>query len=195
VQAPPQLDPRLSRAAEMGRIAARLPGPRAAGLAARLLAGSSQGGNAWVQCTCTARAASSAAEPLAAASAGRWPVVIVGAGPTGLTLSLLLSRLGVRSLLLERAGGPTEHPQVPQPQTARALPGAESAVQRALSAGFGVTWSASGRAPAALGALCGLPMRWVAACPAVSLHARCGRCRRSLLAALNVRARNGRRTS
>lgn len=40
------------------------------------------------------------------------PVVIVGAGPTGLTLSRLLSQLGVRSLLLERAPALTTHPQV-----------------------------------------------------------------------------------
>ena len=41
-----------------------------------------------------------------------WPVVIVGAGPTGLTLSALLSRMGVRSLLLEKADALTQHPQV-----------------------------------------------------------------------------------
>lgn len=63
-------------------------------------------------------AASSAAEACAtssSASAGElehWPVVIVGAGPTGLTLSALLSRLGVRSLLLEKAAALTQHPQV-----------------------------------------------------------------------------------
>ncbi|KAK3254279.1 hypothetical protein CYMTET_35807 [Cymbomonas tetramitiformis] len=39
------------------------------------------------------------------------PVVIIGAGPTGLTLSLLLSRLGVQSLLLERSKELTSHPQ------------------------------------------------------------------------------------
>jgi 2-polyprenyl-6-methoxyphenol hydroxylase-like FAD-dependent oxidoreductase len=38
------------------------------------------------------------------------PVVIIGAGPTGLTLALLLSRRGVRSLLLERDEGPQPHP-------------------------------------------------------------------------------------
>ncbi len=40
------------------------------------------------------------------------PAVIAGAGPTGLTLALLLSRLGIPSLLLDRASGLTSHPQV-----------------------------------------------------------------------------------
>ena len=40
------------------------------------------------------------------------PVVIVGAGPTGLTLSKLLSQLGVQSLVVERASSVTSHPQV-----------------------------------------------------------------------------------
>ena len=40
------------------------------------------------------------------------PVVIVGAGPTGLTLSKLLSQLGVQSLVAERASSITTHPQV-----------------------------------------------------------------------------------
>ena len=40
------------------------------------------------------------------------PVIIVGAGPTGLTLSKLLSQLGVQSLVLERALTVTQHPQV-----------------------------------------------------------------------------------
>ena len=40
------------------------------------------------------------------------PVVIVGAGPTGLTLSKLLSQLGVQSLVMERASKVTSHPQV-----------------------------------------------------------------------------------
>lgn len=40
------------------------------------------------------------------------PVVVVGAGPTGLAASLLLSRLGVRHVLLERSvAGPSPHPQ------------------------------------------------------------------------------------
>ena len=63
-------------------------------------------------------AVSSAADerPSSTSAAGgepeHWPVVIVGAGPTGLTLSALLSRMGVRSLLLERAAALTQHPQV-----------------------------------------------------------------------------------
>ena len=36
--------------------------------------------------------------------------MIVGAGPTGLTLSTLLGKLGVKSLLLERAPALTTHP-------------------------------------------------------------------------------------
>ena len=39
------------------------------------------------------------------------PVVIVGGGPVGLTLSILLSRLGVDSQLVERRAAPTAHPQ------------------------------------------------------------------------------------
>ena len=38
-------------------------------------------------------------------------VLIVGGGPSGLVLSALLSRLGVRSILLEQRGEPTTHPQ------------------------------------------------------------------------------------
>jgi 2-polyprenyl-6-methoxyphenol hydroxylase-like FAD-dependent oxidoreductase len=37
------------------------------------------------------------------------PVLIVGAGPTGLTLALLLARLGVRSVVIERDAGPIGH--------------------------------------------------------------------------------------
>lgn len=48
-----------------------------------------------------------------AANAASAPVVIVGAGPTGLTLSKLLSQYGVKSLVLERAPTVTTHPQVP----------------------------------------------------------------------------------
>ncbi|KDD73625.1 monooxygenase, partial [Helicosporidium sp. ATCC 50920] len=40
-----------------------------------------------------------------------WPVVIVGGGPTGLTLGLLLRGLGVSSLILESRQWLTEHPQ------------------------------------------------------------------------------------
>ena len=39
------------------------------------------------------------------------PVVIVGGGPVGLTMSILLSRLGVDSQLVERRAAPTTHPQ------------------------------------------------------------------------------------
>ena len=45
-------------------------------------------------------------------AAANAPVVIVGAGPTGLTLSKLLSQLGVQSVVLERAQTVTKHPQV-----------------------------------------------------------------------------------
>lgn len=45
--------------------------------------------------------------------AGQAPAVaIVGAGPTGLTLSALLSQYGVPSMLLERASALPAHPQV-----------------------------------------------------------------------------------
>ncbi|MGE0421688.1 MAG: FAD-dependent monooxygenase [Reyranellaceae bacterium] len=39
------------------------------------------------------------------------PVLIVGGGPVGLTASLMLSRLGVRSLLVERHPGTAIHPK------------------------------------------------------------------------------------
>src|SRR5262247_865991 len=39
------------------------------------------------------------------------PVLIVGGGPVGLTASILLSRLGVRSLLAERHPGTAIHPK------------------------------------------------------------------------------------
>ena len=38
------------------------------------------------------------------------PVLIVGAGPTGLTLSALLSRFGIDHLVCERRARPTMHP-------------------------------------------------------------------------------------
>jgi 2-polyprenyl-6-methoxyphenol hydroxylase-like FAD-dependent oxidoreductase len=41
----------------------------------------------------------------------RFPVAIVGAGPTGLTLSALLSRAGVQSVVLEKEPALTDHPQ------------------------------------------------------------------------------------
>lgn len=42
---------------------------------------------------------------------GEVPVVIVGAGPTGLTTGLLLARYGVRSLILERNATPFDIPR------------------------------------------------------------------------------------
>ena len=39
------------------------------------------------------------------------PVLIVGGGPVGLMASLLLSRLGIRSLLVERHPGTAIHPK------------------------------------------------------------------------------------
>ncbi|CAI5523156.1 unnamed protein product, partial [Closterium sp. Naga37s-1] len=38
------------------------------------------------------------------------PVVIVGAGPVGLSLSIMLSRLGVRNVVVERENGLQQHP-------------------------------------------------------------------------------------
>lgn len=38
-------------------------------------------------------------------------VLVVGAGPAGLALALCLARRGVRSILLERRAGPSEHPR------------------------------------------------------------------------------------
>ena len=40
------------------------------------------------------------------------PVLIAGAGPTGLTLSALLGKLGVPSLVLDRSPTLPNHPQV-----------------------------------------------------------------------------------
>ena len=39
------------------------------------------------------------------------PVLIVGGGPVGLMASLMLSRLGIRSLLVERHPGTAIHPK------------------------------------------------------------------------------------
>lgn len=39
------------------------------------------------------------------------PVAIVGAGPTGLTMSILLSKLGIPHILLEQKQELTRHPQ------------------------------------------------------------------------------------
>lgn len=66
-------------------------------------------------CAAAASSAAGARQSSGSTSGGdmeQWPVVIVGAGPTGLTLSALLSRMGVRSLLLEKAAALTQHPQV-----------------------------------------------------------------------------------
>ncbi|MCG6902052.1 MAG: bifunctional 3-(3-hydroxy-phenyl)propionate/3-hydroxycinnamic acid hydroxylase [Rhodobacter sp.] len=41
----------------------------------------------------------------------KYPVVIVGAGPTGLTTGLLLARYGVRSVILERSDVPLDIPR------------------------------------------------------------------------------------
>ncbi|MEM9173718.1 MAG: FAD-dependent monooxygenase [Myxococcota bacterium] len=41
----------------------------------------------------------------------RVPVLIIGGGPTGLMLSILLGRAGIESLLVDRDAGPTDHPQ------------------------------------------------------------------------------------
>jgi glycine/D-amino acid oxidase-like deaminating enzyme len=40
------------------------------------------------------------------------PVLIVGGGPTGLCASILLSRHGVRSLLVERHAQTAQHPKI-----------------------------------------------------------------------------------
>lgn len=39
------------------------------------------------------------------------PVLIAGAGPTGLTLSILLGKLGIRSLVVDRSAALPNHPQ------------------------------------------------------------------------------------
>ena len=39
------------------------------------------------------------------------PVCIIGCGPVGLTASLLLSRFGIKTLLLERRGALNTHPR------------------------------------------------------------------------------------
>jgi len=55
-------------------------------------------------CRCASRAVGHGADqPL--------PVAIIGGGPVGLTLGLLLSKLGVRTTVLERLPTPSSHPQ------------------------------------------------------------------------------------
>ena len=44
-------------------------------------------------------------------AASEVPVLIVGGGPSGLCTSLLLSRLGIHSLLVERHSGTSIHPR------------------------------------------------------------------------------------
>ena len=44
--------------------------------------------------------------------AGKVPVAILGAGPTGLTLSVLLSGLGIQHAVFEANSAITQHPQV-----------------------------------------------------------------------------------
>src|SRR5437868_13250748 len=39
------------------------------------------------------------------------PILVVGAGPVGLCASLLLARLGIRSLVIDRRDGPHRAPQ------------------------------------------------------------------------------------
>ena len=49
---------------------------------------------------------------LSAGASEHVPVVIAGAGPTGLTLSILLGQLGIPNLVLDRAPALPNHPQV-----------------------------------------------------------------------------------
>ena len=50
-------------------------------------------------------------ESLCAGSTQHVPVLIAGAGPTGLTLSILLRKLGIPSLVVDRSSGLPNHPQ------------------------------------------------------------------------------------
>lgn len=77
-----------------------------------------------------------AGDPSDGATAIDVPVLIVGGGPVGLTLSILLSRLGVDSLLVERRASPTTHPQAHfinnrTMEVFRPLLGLEKAITRA----------------------------------------------------------------
>ena len=69
------------------------------------------------RCCCRRQVVSSSARRRVSSSAAvaaapaTTPVAIVGGGPVGLTLALLLSKLGVRSTVLERLPAPSVHPQ------------------------------------------------------------------------------------
>lgn len=52
---------------------------------------------------------------LSAAAPARVPVLVVGAGPTGLTLSTLLGKLDIPNLVLDAATSLPNHPQVTHP--------------------------------------------------------------------------------
>ena len=87
------------------------------------------------------------------------PVLIVGGGPVGLSASILLSRFGIRSLLVERHPGITEHPKA-RGVFRRTMElfrqwGVEKRIrERALSGSVGFIWAESlvgqeyGRVPA-----------------------------------------------
>ena len=63
------------------------------------------------------------------------PVLIVGAGPVGMTASILLARQGIENLVVDRRPGPHRAPQahVVNPRTLEILRGAglDEAVLRA----------------------------------------------------------------
>jgi 2-polyprenyl-6-methoxyphenol hydroxylase-like FAD-dependent oxidoreductase len=45
------------------------------------------------------------------ASSGKYDVVVVGGGPTGMVLGHLLQQYGVQHLVVEKRASPTTHPQ------------------------------------------------------------------------------------